>query len=531
MPVADESGRLFRIIGVARDITEAKAALGALRESEERFRQLADSIRGVFWMTDVDKTELLYISPSYETTWGRSRESLRASPASWLEAIHPDDRERVEADLPSQRERPWETTYRIVRPDGVERWIRDRSFPVRNERGAVHRIAGIAEDITAAVETEERLRQSQKIEALGALAAGVAHDFNNLLSVILSYSTLMRDAFDEADPMREDVEEIRKAGQRGSELTRQLLAFSRRQILSPRVFDLHECVRGMDRMLRRVLAGSVELTVIHEAGVAAVRADPGQVELVLLNLVVNARDAMPRGGSLTIKIRNVEVDRDAGLAMSAAPGAYVRLSVEDNGIGMDKATRARIFEPFFTTKELGRGTGLGLPTVLGIVRQSGGAVTVESAPGKGTAFEVYLPRVGAPVGPWSAPPGAAGSAQGTETVLVVEDEEHVRALVRTILRRAGYAVLDAQSPGDALLVCENHRGPIHLVLTDIVMPHLRGDQLVARVTHMRPEAKFLYMSGHPGTVAEEGALGAPVIPKPFTPDGLCRAIRMALDEE
>ena len=531
VPVEDDEGRVHRIIGVARDTGAQQAATVALAESEERFRQLAENIREVFWMTDVAKSEVLYVSPGYETIWGKTCASLRAAPASWLDSIHPADRPRVEADLAAQRERPWETRYRVLRPDGSERWIRDRSFPVRDASGVVGRIVGLAEDITQLVHTEEQLRQSQKLEAIGLLAGGLAHDFNNLLSVIISYAYVLHEEMPPGDPRRADVGEVLRAGERAAELTRQLLAFSRKQALEPRVLDLRETVRGMERMLRRLLPGSVELVVLQESALGAVRADPGQIEQVILNLVVNASDAMPDGGALTIRTSNVVLAEPEAADVGAPPGAYVMLAVSDDGVGMDAETRARVFEPFFTTKGIGKGTGLGLSTVLGIVRQTGGAIRLESAPGRGTSFEVYLPRTSGAAATMTAPGLVTTSLRGTETVLVVEDEENVRALVRTILRRAGYHVLEAQSAGDALLISEQHAGPIDLLLTDVLMPRLGGGQLARRILPLRPEMKVLYMSGGPdastvndGTAEEEIAL----LQKPITPDALCRKVRAVL---
>ena len=505
------------------------AAIEALRASEERFRRLAENIGEVLWMSNADGTEILYVSPAYESLWGRSIESLHAAPRSWLDRVHPSDRARVEESLPRRCELPMEMTYRIVRRDG-ERWIRDRSFPVRDDDGVVRRVVGIAEDTTQLVQTEERLRQSQKMEAIGQLAGGVAHDFNNLLSVILSYTDFLLMDLDAGDPRRDDLREVRRAGQRAAELTHQLLAFGRKQVLQPRSLDLGESVRGMEKLLRRILAGNVELDLVLAPSLGSVRADPGQVEQVLVNLVVNAGDAMPRGGTLVLQTSEVTLG-DEARDLGVAPGPFVLLRVKDTGTGMTPETRARIFEPFFTTKDPGKGTGLGLATVLGIVQQSGGAIRVESAPGEGTTFEIYFPRVSdAAPAPIEAP-ATATSLRGSETILLVDYEEQVRTLGRAILRRQGYNVLVATSPGDALLIGEQYEGPIHLLVTDVVMPRMTGHQLAKRLAPLRPDMRVLYMSGRiDGSIVHDGVLDAGIafLQKPITPDVLARKVREAL---
>jgi two-component system cell cycle sensor histidine kinase/response regulator CckA len=379
------------------------------------------------------------------------------------------------------------------------------------------------------VRTQEQLRQSQKLEEIGLLAGGLAHDFNNLLSVILSYAQLAGEDMDLADPRREDLEEVRKAGERAAELTRQLLAFSRCRTFDPRPLDLREPVRSMERMLGRLLPGRVRLAVVHGSPLGNVLADPGHAEQVLLNLAVNARDAMPGGGTLTIETSNVVLAPAEAASVGAPPGAYVALTVRDDGVGMDAETRARVFEPFFTTKEIGKGTGLGLSTVHGIVRQSGGVIRLESEPGKGTVFTIYFPDVGGttPAVAATSLPAPALALQGTETVLVVEDEEQVLALVRTILRRAGYEVLEAQSAGDALLIVEQHAGPIDLLVTDVQMPRLLGAELARRIAPHRPSMKVLYMSGY-AAAPDPGESEVAFLQKPITPDALCRKVREVL---
>ena len=383
-------------------------------------------------------------------------------------------------------------------------------------------------------ETEAQLRQAQKMEAVGRLAGGVAHDFNNLLTVIRGYSELLLGRLGPTDAMRKDMEEIKKAADRASGLTRQLLAFSRRQFIAAKVVDLNALVANMDGMLRRLIGEDiVELCAELDASTGAIKADPGQVEQVIMNLVVNARDAMPKGGRLTIETRNVTIGKEARLdAVGVPPGSYVLLAVRDNGHGMDAETRSHLFEPFFTTKEKGKGTGLGLSTVYGIVKQSGGDIMAESAPGRGTTFRIYFPRVEQEV------PGTAGAvetidpARGRETVLLVEDEPAVRGLVHETLRLHGYTVLEARHGIEALLSSTRYVGPIHLLLTDVVMPQMSGPEVAEKLLTVRPGIKVLYMSGYPDhPVFDQGGVSRETgfLPKPFSPHVLVQKVREVLD--
>ena len=388
-------------------------------------------------------------------------------------------------------------------------------------------------DVTESRALEEQLRQAQKMEAVGRLAGGIAHDFNNLLTAILGYAQLAAARLKQEDPMRIELSEIEKAGQRAADLTRQLLAFSRKQVLQPRVLNLNEIVGDTDKMLRRLIGEDIEFTTSLKDRLGSVRADTGQIEQVLVNLAVNSRDAMPKGGKLTIETSEVELDESySAFHFDVQPGPYVLLAVSDTGTGMDAKTLSHVFEPFFTTKEAGKGTGLGLSTVYGIVKQSGGHVAVYSEPGVGTTFKIYLPRVE------GLPERASGSfkrareAGGTETVLVVEDEEAVRRLVCRSLEAHGYKTVPAASASEALLACEKHAGEIHLMLTDVVMPHLSGRELAQRIAALRPRMKVLFMSGYTdNAIVHHGVLdaGMPFLQKPFTPRSVAQKVREVLD--
>ncbi len=522
----EESNRLLQADVAARERAER-----ALRESEARFRELADNIDDVFWLGDAPAGRIHYVSPAFEAVWGRSVEHLYQSPDAWLEAVHPEDRERVRRVIARATGGRWDEAYRVVRPDGSVRWVRTRAHPVRDASdGEVKRVAAVSRDVTEYRRLEEQLRQAQKMEAIGRLAGVVAHDFNNLLSVILSYATLVLDALEDHDPLCEDVEEIRRAGERATGLTRQLLAFSRQQVIEPQVVDLGRVVRETERMLRRLVGESVELVLADVSQGAMVYADRGQLEQVVMNLAVNARDAMPRGGRLTIEVRAVELD-DAYVAdhPGLMAGPHVLLAVSDTGSGMDQATRERIFEPFFTTKD--NGTGLGLATVFGIVKQSHGHIYVYSELGLGTVIRIYLPVTERTHTTRPAARPAPATLHGHEAVLLVEDDRQVRETNRAILERHGYKVFEAGDGAAATELCEALTEPIDLLVTDVVMPRMSGRELAQRLEERRPGIKVLFVSGYTASaILQDGVLpdGCAFLEKPITPEALLRKVREVL---
>jgi PAS domain S-box-containing protein len=442
--------------------------------------------------------------------------------------------QRLRAD---QRITEYETAIR--RPDGSSVPTSAAMSLLRGADGTIVGTLGVFRNITERRQTEDALRHSedqvrqlQKLEAIGRLAGGVAHDFNNLLTIILGRAEMMLLQLPQSDPLRRDLELTHSTAQRAAALTRQLLAFSRKQMLDPKVLDPNAVVAGMASMLARLIGEDIDFAYRPGPDVGYIRADPNQLEQVIVNLVVNARDAMPGGGRITIETANVDLaEPNASERHEVVPGMYVMLGISDTGVGMDAATRARIFEPFFTTKALGKGTGLGLSTVYGIVKQSGGGISVYSEPGEGTSFKIYLPRVEAP-GADPEEPQPVAAAFGDETILVVEDQDDVREFVREILTGYGYRVLDACDPTEALLIADRHPEPLHLVLADVVMPQMNGRELADQLTSRRPELKVLFMSGYAETaIVHHGRLdpGTVFIQKPFTPAVLAGKVRALLD--
>jgi signal transduction histidine kinase/CheY-like chemotaxis protein len=403
------------------------------------------------------------------------------------------------------------------------------------------RVLGFAKDITERKQAEEahrkledQLRVSQKMEAIGSLAGGIAHDFNNLLTVILSFNGFALDGVREGDPVRDDLLEVKHAGERAAALTRQLLAFSRRQIVQPKPIDLNHVIAEIEKMLKRIIGEDIELVEVLEPDLSLTIADPGQVEQVFMNLVINARDAMSKGGKLTVETSNVVLDEEYSTEhVSVKPGAYVSLVISDTGCGMDDETQSRVFEPFFTTKEMGKGTGLGLSTVYGIVKQCGGNIWVYSKPGMGTTFKIYFPRALSSDTPVAGTTAATVGGTGTETILVVEDEEAVRNIAKRVLGSAGYTVLTASNGDEAMNTCEEYKGDIHLLLTDLLMAGIDGRKLADLMVKARPSLKVLFMSGYASTaVVHNGVLdqGTHFISKPFTAADFTRKVREALEQ-
>ncbi len=515
---------------------QAREEIAARTRAEAAASQWAAVVQSshvaiVGWTLD---TLVVRWNPAAQRLYGYAKEEIIGKPVSLL--IPPDRLDELTSILGQVRRgeavKPFQTVRR--RKDGGLIDVLLGVSPIKDAEGRLVGASGISHDITEARRLEEQYRQAQKMEAVGHLAGGVAHDFNNLLTVINGYSDLLLGRLGPEDPMRGLLAEIHKAGERAGSLTRQLLAFSRRQVLEPKVLDLNAVVSDTEKMLRRLIGEDVLLAVVLDPVLGRVKVDPGQMQQVLLNLAVNARDAMPQGGRLTIETRNVTLDEDyARTHPDIRPGEYAMLAVSDSGVGMDGATKARLFEPFFTTKGPGKGTGLGLATVYGIVKQSGGSIEVYSEPGQGATFKVYLPRVQEPVSSGKSFYGLRTMPRGSETVLLVEDEDAVRALAGHVLRSCGYAVLEAADGRQAVQVAEKHRGPIDLLVSDVVMPHLGGRQLAERLVAGRPGLKVLFLSGYTDdAVVRHGVLGADYafLQKPFTTAGLAQKVREVLDQ-
>jgi two-component system, cell cycle sensor histidine kinase and response regulator CckA len=646
---------------VCMDITERREAENALRESNERFRLIAETINEIFWIFDVKNEALTYLSPAYERIWGHSSKHLIGSQNPFMDPVHPDDRERIAAELAKiSTGQQLEYEFRIIRPDGSIRYLKSHGYPVMDETGKVKQYVGVEQDVTDWVLADEALKaskeylnqiincigdpifvkdrehrfvlvndalcaftgktseelltktsletlpedlarrlyeqeeevfgtahgsltedaivdgkgnsralltkksllmdkeghaqivgvmrditeykhleiqllQSQKMEAIGVLAGGVAHDFNNLLNVINGYCELLLDELAVDDPKRNEIQQISQAGQRAASLTSQLLAFSRKQILQPMMLDLNGVISSMHLMLRRLIRENIDFVVKTQPDLGLVNADPGKVQQIVMNLAVNARDAMLEGGKLIIETANVDFDQEyAREHLDVKPGPYVMLAVSDNGLGMDETTKAHLFEPFYTTKGKGRGTGLGLSTVYGIVRQSNGYIWAYSEPGKGTTFKIYFPRAEGAIANTLPDAKSEQEIGGNETVLVAEDEPSVRELAVRILRNRGYTVLEASNGREALNIVRKYAGEIHLVLTDVIMPGMSGKDLISELTITRPGIKALYISGYTSNaIVHNGILDSDVnfLQKPFTIESLTRKVREAIETD
>ena len=520
-------------------MTDRKQTEEALRKSEQRFKELYDNAPVGYFeydaqgrITSINRTELEMLGYAFEEMIGQPVWKFIVEE----EIVRQQILAKLAGTMPPAR--GLERTYR--RKDGTTfpGIVEDRL--ILDSEGKIKGIRATIQDITERKQAEDKmtalqdqLRQSQKMEAIGRLAGGIAHDFNNILTVIKGYSQLSLTEMKKEDPFRENIEEIKKAADRAADLTRQLLAFSRRQVMEMKVLDLNDLLRNLDKMLGRVIGEDIELATILEESLGRVKTDPGQIEQVIMNLAVNARDAMPKGGKLTIETANVDLDQAYARAhVAVKPGPYVMISASDTGVGMPPEMRDRIFEPFFTTKEKGKGTGLGLSTVYGIVKQSGGNIWVYSEPEKGTTFKIYLPRVDEPFEELKEKLVKEELPRGNETILIVEDEEDVLKLAGRILSRQGYHVLEASSGEEALRICKKKKKPFHLLLTDVVMPQMSGRQLEEQLSRVCQDFKVLYMSGYTdNAITHHGILekGLNYIQKPFAVDSLIRKVREVLD--
>jgi two-component system cell cycle sensor histidine kinase/response regulator CckA len=531
-PHRDANGNVVGLLGISRDITDRKRAEEEIRQSQEKLRIHLEHtpLAVIEWDTEAQVTAW---NPSAERLFGFSSQEAMGQhasfivPPTFLEHVH-----KVGQDLLSQKGGTRSTNDNLTK-DGRTISCEWYNTPLVDESGRVLGVASLVQDVSEQVALEERLRQSQKMEAIGRLAGGVAHDFNNLLTVIMGYSQILTDGLSAASPLADATTQIRAAADRAAGITRQLLAFSRKQVLLPRVIDLNDIMMNLDTMLRRLIGEDVEVLTVPGRDLGTVKADPGQIEQVIMNLALNARDAMPNGGKLTLETENTELDDAYAREHSPLqPGRYVMLAVSDTGTGMSPAMQAHIFEPFFTTKEVGKGTGLGLSMVYGIVKQSGGYIWVYSEPGQGTTFKIYLPRVDQPAEGIGAEKRPAAVQRGTETILLVEDDVQLRQLATSVLSHCGYKILSAASTEEGLALCRANHRDIRLLVTDVIMPGMNGQQLAEQVKQISPRTRVLYISGYTSNaIVHYGVLdpGLWFLPKPFSLSALVAKVREVLD--
>jgi len=519
---------------VCRDLSERDEAEKARAEAETKYRMLVEHVNAITYMAEIGiNGQWFYVSPQVESMLGYTPDEWLAISRDWDKLIHPDDLAAViAAEEASKNGVPFQAEFRLRRKDGREVWLNDTAVIVQGSDS--HPVMeGIMVDITERKHLETQLQQSRKMEAVGRLAGGIAHDFNNLLTIITGYTDLALSRSSMPLEIRGDVERIDHASGRAAALVRQLLAFSRKQVLQPKTIDLNDVVVNLDKLLRRLMDDNIEMITETHKSIGKVKADPAQIEQVIMNLVVNARDAMPGGGRILLETSNVDLDASyADEHMTVKPGKYVMLAVSDTGIGMSEETIAHIFEPFYTTKESGSGTGLGLSTVYGIVKQSGGYIWVYSEASKGSTFKVYLPRVEDAVEQSAASPAPTRQPQhGWETILLVEDEEAVRDLIRTVLTEHGYDVIPARDPEHAVKLATSYAREIHMLLTDVIMPGMSGRELADNVLLHRPGIRILFMSGYTDNVITTGGMlekGLAFLQKPFSPNTLVQKVREVL---
>jgi PAS domain S-box-containing protein len=529
------------VLQLKAEIADRERAQEAFRESQARLLEAHRLAHIGIWSWTPETDAVVWSEELYKIA-GIDPHQPAPSYAEHPKLYTPESWQLLAAavDKALRTAEPYKLELELIRPDGSRRWINAYGGAKRDSSGRIVGLHGTVQDVTetrrseeARRTLEEKLRVSQKMEAIGSLAGGVAHDFNNVLNIIFGYAQLSLQRLNQNDPLYENIQQIIGAGDRAAGLTRQLLAFSRKQVLQPIVLNLNQIIGEFEMMLRRILGEDIDFILVLAPDLGVVRADPSQIEQVLLNLVVNARDAMSEGGKLTVETSNVEIDQEyAAHHVDTKPGPYVQLAISDTGCGMDDKTRARIFEPFFTTKSNGKGTGLGLSTVYGIVTQSGGNVSVYSEPGRGTTFKIYLPRELSVEATAVGVPTVVSPSTGTETILVVEDESALRKIAKLSLETAGFTVLTAADGDEALQISSRHAGDIQLLLTDVVMPRMTGRGIAQALAKTRPAIKVLYMSGYAdAAIVHDGVLdeGTHFISKPFTLTALTRKVREALD--
>jgi PAS domain S-box-containing protein len=531
-PYRDANGQVIGLLGISRDITDRKRAEEEIRQSQQKLRIHFEHTPLAVVEWDLNFRVAAW-NPSAERIFGYSRQEAIGRHASFTVPLQFREHvDRVWNDLINQRGGTRSTNDNITK-DGRIISCEWYNTPLVDDSGRVLGVASLVHDVTERVALEERLRQSQKMEAVGRLAGGVAHDFNNLLTVILGYSAIVADGVPPGSRLAESNAQIKSAAERAAGITRQLLAFSRKQVLSPQVINLNDIVLNLDSLLRRLIGEDIEVLTFPANDLGSAKADPGQIEQVIMNLALNSRDAMPHGGKLTLETANAHLDDTyASGHQPAEPGRYVMLAVSDTGEGMSTETQTRIFEPFFTTKEVGKGTGLGLSMVYGIVKQSGGYIWVYSEPGRGTTFKIYLPRIDQPAESKSGEKRPSSVQRGTETILLVEDDPQLRQLSSSILAHCGYKVLVAATPEQGLEICRANHRDIRLLVTDVVMPRMNGRQLAEQVLLAAPNVRVLYISGYTNNaIVHYGVLdsGLWFLPKPFTLSALIAKVREVLD--